>query len=125
MNTQRHFKPFLIAVVVAGTAALVFSATRLTADQLDWRFLLLVASMATVASRLSIPIPYVKGQVTVGDTIVLVGGRLRPPMSLESIVTPTQRLVQFVPYGTAFPTRRRLFNHSRNHALQVMRLRHA
>jgi hypothetical protein len=59
-------------VVVAGTAALAFSATRLTAEQLDWRFVLLVASMATVASRLSIPIPYVKGQVTVGDTIVFL-----------------------------------------------------
>ena len=72
MNTQRYFKPFLVAVVVAGTAALAFSATRLTAEQLDWRFVLLVASMATVASRLSIPIPYVKGQVTVGDTIVFL-----------------------------------------------------
>jgi|KBSSwiStaDraftv2_1062776.scaffolds.fasta_scaffold01052_3 PAS domain S-box/diguanylate cyclase (GGDEF) domain len=72
MNTPRYFKPFLIAVVAAGTAALAFSATRLTAEQLDWRFVLLVASMATVASRLSIPIPYVKGQVTVGDTIVFL-----------------------------------------------------
>ena len=34
MNTPRYFKPFLIAVVAAGTAALAFSATRLTAEQL-------------------------------------------------------------------------------------------
>ena len=72
MNTQRYFKPFLIAVVVAGTAALVFSAARLRLDQLDWRFLALLVAMAAIASRLSIPIPYVKGQVTVGDTLVFL-----------------------------------------------------
>src|SRR4030095_11008283 len=86
MNTQRHFKLFLIAVVVAGTAALVFSATRLTADELDWRFVLLGAVTAAVASPLTIPIPYVKGQVTVGDTIVFLtlmfyGGEARVLMA--------------------------------------------
>ena len=72
MNNQRFFKPFLISVMIAGAAALVFSSVRLSAQQLDWRFLLLLVAMATIASRLSIPIPHVKGEVTVGDTLIFL-----------------------------------------------------
>jgi signal transduction histidine kinase/ActR/RegA family two-component response regulator len=72
MNNQRFFKPFLVLVVTAGVAALVFSSVRLSSQHLDWRFLFLIVGMATIASRLSIPIPHVKGEVTVGDTLIFL-----------------------------------------------------
>src|SRR5437762_1085043 len=72
MKRHRFFKPFLVLVVAAGAAAMIFSPTRTSMQQLDWRFLLLLIAMAAVASRLSIPIPHVKGEVTVGDTLIFL-----------------------------------------------------
>ncbi|MDX6288464.1 MAG: hypothetical protein QOH42_263 [Blastocatellia bacterium] len=72
MNRQRFFKPFLFFMVAAGGGAILFSLHRLAIQQLDWRFLLLIVAMGTVASRLSIPIPSVKGEVTVGDTLIFL-----------------------------------------------------
>jgi signal transduction histidine kinase/ActR/RegA family two-component response regulator len=72
MPRQRLFKPFLILVVAAGTAALGYSLTRISFQQLDWRFLFLLVAMAALASRLSISIPHVKGEVTVGDTLIFL-----------------------------------------------------
>src|SRR6266480_4428875 len=72
MTRQRFFKPFLIFIVIAGAGALLFSLYRLSLQQLDWRFLLLIVVMATVAARLSVPIPHVKGEVTVGDTLIFL-----------------------------------------------------
>ena len=72
MNRQSFFKPFLVFVVAAGAGTMLFSLHRLAIQQLDWRFLLLIVAMGTVASRLSIPIPSVKGEVTVGDTLIFL-----------------------------------------------------
>ncbi|HEY8205021.1 MAG TPA: ATP-binding protein [Pyrinomonadaceae bacterium] len=72
MNSGRLFKPFLFTIVAAGVAVLIFSGARLSQQNLDWRFLMLLVAMATVASRLSIPIPHVKGEVTVGDTLIFL-----------------------------------------------------
>jgi signal transduction histidine kinase/ActR/RegA family two-component response regulator len=72
MKRHRFFKPFLFFVVAAGAGAMLFSLPRLSLHQLDWRFVLLLVVMATVASRLSIPIPHVKGEVTVGDTLIFL-----------------------------------------------------
>ena len=72
MNRRRFFKPFLILIVAAGIGAMLFSLPRLSLHQLDWRFVLLLVAMATVAARLSIPIPHVKGEVTVGDTLIFL-----------------------------------------------------
>src|SRR5437660_8793128 len=71
MKRHRFFKPFLVLVVAAGAAALISSLTRTSLQQLDWRFLLLLIAM-TAVSRLSIPIPHVKGEVTVGDTLIFL-----------------------------------------------------
>lgn len=70
--SQRFFRPFLYCVVAAGAGAMLFSVQRLATAQLDWRFLVLLTAMAVVASRLSIPIPHVKGEVTVGDTLIFL-----------------------------------------------------
>jgi signal transduction histidine kinase/CheY-like chemotaxis protein len=72
MSRLRFFKPFLFFVVAAGAASILFSIHRLPFQRLDWRFLLLIVVMGTVASRLSIPIPSVKGEVTVGDTLIFL-----------------------------------------------------
>lgn len=72
MSRQRFFEPFLIFIIAAGGGAMLFSLHRLTLQQLDWRFVFLLVAMATVAARLSIPIPHVKGEVTVGDTLIFL-----------------------------------------------------
>src|SRR5256885_2461179 len=72
MNRQRLFKPFLVFIVAAGAGTMLLSLHRLTLQQLDWHFLLLLIIMAAVASRLSVPIPYVKGEVTVGDALIFL-----------------------------------------------------
>src|ERR1051325_132028 len=72
IERHRFFKPFLVVVVAAGSAALIFSLTRVSLHQLDWRFFFMMVAMAAVASRLSIPIPHVKGEVTVGDTLIFL-----------------------------------------------------
>src|SRR6266571_9242648 len=54
------------------SAALIFSLARISLHQLDWRFLFMLGAMAAMASRLSIPIPHVKGEVTVGDTLIFL-----------------------------------------------------
>jgi signal transduction histidine kinase/ActR/RegA family two-component response regulator len=72
IKRHRFFKPFLVLVVAAGSAALIFSLTRISLHQLDWRFLFMLVAMAAVASRLSIPIPHVRGEVTVGDTLIFL-----------------------------------------------------
>ena len=51
---------------------MAFALARLPQQHLDYRYLLLLVAMATVASRLSISIPHVKGEVTVGDTLVFL-----------------------------------------------------
>src|SRR2546426_9808130 len=80
MNRQRFFKPFLVLVVAAGAGTMLLSLHRLTLQQLDWHFLLLLITMAAVASRMTVPIPHVKGEVTVGDapiflTMLIYGAR--------------------------------------------------
>ncbi len=72
IERHRFFKPFLVLVVAAGSAALIFSLARISLHQLDWRFLFMLGAMAAMASRLSIPIPHVKGEVTVGDTLIFL-----------------------------------------------------
>src|SRR5256885_16102355 len=72
MNRQRLFKPFLVFIVAAGAGTMLLSLHRLILQQLDWHFLLLLIIMAAVASRLSVPIPYVKGEVTVGDALIFL-----------------------------------------------------
>ncbi|MGQ0763551.1 MAG: hybrid sensor histidine kinase/response regulator [Acidobacteriota bacterium] len=72
MSRQRFFKPFLVFIVAAGAGAILFSLYRLSLQELDWRFLFLIVAMATIAARLSVPIPRVKGEVTVGDTLIFL-----------------------------------------------------
>jgi signal transduction histidine kinase/CheY-like chemotaxis protein len=71
MTKQRLYKPLYI-VTATGVAVLLFSLHRITLAQLDWRFLLLAMTTIAIASRLSVKIPNVNGEVTVGDTLVFL-----------------------------------------------------
>jgi hypothetical protein len=72
MPKQHLFKRFLYTVVAAGGAVVLFSVHRLSLTQLDWRFLLLAICTFGVASRLTIKIPHIKGEITVGDTLIFL-----------------------------------------------------
>ena len=70
--SPRVFQTFRAVIMIAGGAALAFALAGLPYQQLDYRYLVLLIAMATVASRLNISIPHVKGEVTVGDTLVFL-----------------------------------------------------
>jgi signal transduction histidine kinase/ActR/RegA family two-component response regulator len=72
MKSQRFFKPFVVLVVAAGATAVLFSMLRLSLHQLNWGFLFLMVATAALASRFSVSIPGVKGEVTVGDTLIFL-----------------------------------------------------
>ena len=72
MPEPKLFKRFLYTLVAAGGAVVLFSAQRLSIAHLDWRFLLLAVCTFTVASRLTIRIPHIKGEITVGDTLIFL-----------------------------------------------------
>ena len=72
MPNQHLFKRFLYTLVAAGGTVFLFSIHRLSLAQLDWRFLLLAICTFGVASRLTIKIPHIKGEITVGDTLIFL-----------------------------------------------------
>ena len=72
MNRGRLFKPFFLLIAVTGAVVMIHSVKRLAVEQLDWRFFALLCVMAVVAGRLVVSIPRVKGEVTVGDTLIFL-----------------------------------------------------
>src|SRR6266699_295297 len=72
MPKEHLFKRFLYTLVALGGAVVLFSVQRLSIAQLNWRFLLLAICTFAVASRLTIRIPHVKGEITVGDTLIFL-----------------------------------------------------
>ncbi len=72
MSNQRLFQPFLNTMTAAGAAVIVVSAFRLELALLDLRFLLLVLITTIVASSLSIQIPHLQSEITVGDTLIFL-----------------------------------------------------
>src|SRR5215471_4683030 len=67
---HRYYKPYLYGMAALGGILLLYSLLHL--QHLDWPFLFLAAVTITVASRLSIKIPRVDGEVTVSDTIIFL-----------------------------------------------------
>src|SRR5919205_491897 len=69
---QRYTEPFMWLVSLLGLVCYAFSAYRLPWAQLDLRFVLLAIVTITLASRLGVRIPRVKGEVTVSDTFIFL-----------------------------------------------------
>lgn len=72
MSKQRFLNPFVALVVAAGTAVLVFCATRLHLADLDVRLLPILLLSVFIGARLIIHIPRVKGEIIVTDTLIFL-----------------------------------------------------
>ena len=72
MDKQRLVKPFIALVVTLACVVLVLCLRSLQTPQLDTRFLLLFLLMVVLGARLVIPIPSIKGEITVNDSFVFL-----------------------------------------------------
>src|SRR5260370_656927 len=72
MTLPRLLKVLLSIMITVGAVVIMLSLHHLSLAQLDWRFLLLAVITITVASRLSISIPRVKGEITFADTLIFL-----------------------------------------------------
>ena len=61
-------KPYMLLVIGAAVAAVIYSAIRLPQDRLDLRFLGLALLTIVVSSRLTVRIPRITGHISVSDT---------------------------------------------------------
>lgn len=71
----------MLLVIAAAVVALLYSATHLTMEQLDLRFVALSIMTITISSRLTVRIPRTTGHISVSDTffflmILLYGGEV-------------------------------------------------
>jgi diguanylate cyclase (GGDEF)-like protein/PAS domain S-box-containing protein len=69
---QRFAKPYMWSVVAVGVPICLFSASQLSFNRLDLRFLLLALMTVAVGSRIAVQIPRISGQVTVADTLIFL-----------------------------------------------------
>lgn len=75
MNSETRKKlsnPFKWLVVGLGALAAVYSVRELSADDFDWRFLILAAITLTLGSRVIVQIPRCRAQVSVSDTFIML-----------------------------------------------------
>ncbi|MDQ2921773.1 MAG: ATP-binding protein [Acidobacteriota bacterium] len=72
MGLPNRAKGLLFLIITAGAVVIGFSLHRLSLAQLDWRFLLLAVATITIASRLTISIPRVEGEITFADTLIFL-----------------------------------------------------
>lgn len=72
VHLPNRAKGLLAMMITAGAVVIGFSVRNLSLNQLNWRFLLLALITITVASRLSLSIPRVKGEITFADTLIFL-----------------------------------------------------
>src|SRR2546426_9191156 len=101
MNKQRFLNPFVALVVAAGTAVLLYCATRITLADLDARLLLILLLSVLIGARLIIHIPRVKGEITVTDTLIfltmlLYGGEVAPLLAAIATLATSLQLTKKV-----------------------------
>ena len=68
MNRQSLKKIYMLLIIAAGAAAIIYSAVRLPVARLDIRFLALAILTLAIASRLTVRIPRISGHISVSDT---------------------------------------------------------
>jgi signal transduction histidine kinase len=69
---NKFFRPFLWIVVVSGSLAFIYSAFQIDLRQFDSHFVVLVAMALLLTSRITIPIPSFRSQISVSDTFVFL-----------------------------------------------------
>jgi hypothetical protein len=69
---NKFFGPFLWVVVVSGSLAFIYSAFQIDLRQFDSHFAVLVAMALLLTSRITIPIPSFRSQISVSDTFVFL-----------------------------------------------------
>jgi signal transduction histidine kinase/ActR/RegA family two-component response regulator len=79
MDRQSLKKTYMLIVIAAGAAAVIYSAMRLPTARLDLRFVALAILTVAVASRFTVRIPRISGHISVSDTfffltMLLYGG---------------------------------------------------
>ena len=72
MSRTRLNQIYIWLVVLAGTAALLFSLREFPVAQLDVRFLVMALATVLVGPRLSIQIPRVRAHISVSDTFIFL-----------------------------------------------------
>ncbi|MGB7925107.1 MAG: EAL domain-containing protein [Pyrinomonadaceae bacterium] len=72
MGRQRFTRPFMLLVIAIGAATSIFSAYRLSYEQIDMRFLLLAVITIGIGSRITIQIPRVRGYISMSDTFIFL-----------------------------------------------------
>jgi diguanylate cyclase (GGDEF)-like protein/PAS domain S-box-containing protein len=72
MSRTRLNQIYMWLVVLAGTAALLFSLREFPVSQLDVRFLVMALATVLVGPRLSIQIPRVRAHISVSDTFIFL-----------------------------------------------------
>ncbi|HEV2707063.1 MAG TPA: EAL domain-containing protein [Pyrinomonadaceae bacterium] len=72
MSKKSLAVPFQLTVIVLGSSVVALSAAQLSFTQLDVRFLLLALVTIGIGSRVTIKIPYDKGQISVSDTFIFL-----------------------------------------------------
>src|SRR3954470_7855671 len=63
---------FRYSLAIFGGAILALSLARLPSQQLGWPFIFLAFATITVASRFSVKIPKVSGEITIADTLIFL-----------------------------------------------------
>src|ERR1041385_1961785 len=97
MSRSRISRMYCWTVIALGAAVLIFTAARLTYDQIDYRLILLAVVTILVGPRLSIPIPRVKAHISVSDTfifltVLLFGGDVAILLATAEAACASQRI---------------------------------
>ncbi len=72
MSKKSLAVPYQLLVIVVGSSVVALNAAHLSLTQLDVRFLLLALVTIGIGSRVTIKIPYDKGQISVSDTFIFL-----------------------------------------------------
>jgi diguanylate cyclase (GGDEF)-like protein/PAS domain S-box-containing protein len=71
-NKHRLTNSYLRLLVGSGMAALLFSIYRLSASQVNGRFLLLILATLVLGSNVTVPIPKLSSRISVSDTFIFL-----------------------------------------------------
>src|SRR5438874_13234048 len=71
-NKPRLNEPYMWLVILAGAGALGWAALFLDRSQIDLQFLFIAFVTVVFGTRIGVPIPRVKSEITVSDTFIFL-----------------------------------------------------